>query len=129
MATAESIPGRRSRSAVGQRRTSRIYQFRDLDPETDIRIGELSLTLGVPRGRVVDEAIRILYQRICAQVAEDPSGYCHTITKAFRGMDPATFMSLIQGKAQSSSDNPKLIELEQRLADRRRQRDELMGRT
>ncbi len=44
-------------------------------------------------------------------------------------MDPATFMSLIQGKAQSSSDNPKLIELEQRLADRRRQRDELMGRT
>ena len=129
MVTLKTIQGRRPRSANGTRRESTVSRFRDLEPVTENRICELTALLGVPRGRVVDEAIRVLRERVLQELAADPSEYCDTIKKSLGGLEPRVYMALVRGDSSPNLVDPKLVELELQLAERRRRRDKLMGRT
>ncbi|MCR9175073.1 MAG: hypothetical protein NXI19_03610 [Alphaproteobacteria bacterium] len=58
------LRGRRDRSPDGERRTSRVHRFRDLEPATDLRIRALAKHFDVPLGSVVDAAIAAFFTQV-----------------------------------------------------------------
>ncbi|MEP3040728.1 MAG: hypothetical protein ABJO97_18825 [Roseibium sp.] len=68
--------GRRDRSPDGQQRLSKVYRFRDLEPDTDAKIRALARRFDVPMGRIVDAAVARLFDDV---TGPEDKAYCATI--------------------------------------------------
>jgi hypothetical protein len=110
---------RRSRSPNDTQRERQTYYVRDLDPRTESKIKTLSSLLNAQQVRVIDKAVDLLFETLKA----DQISKCQTSSSPLESLP-----TWLLNRTPPPGDDPKLQELEAKLAERRRRRDEIMGR-
>ncbi len=112
-------PSRRKRSPNGVQRSSKVWSVRGVEDPTIADAQLLSTLLDAPIGRVIDEAIGQLMRAFTTEAAQS-NRKCMTLPDDFSWLLDTNF---------TPSNDPKVVELKQRLASRRYDRDVMMGRT
>lgn len=111
---------RRSRSADGVRRHSHVLSIRDVSPLAEHRLGEIAIKFKVPRGRVFDAAMALIWSDLGFES-----------TEAARSQEtPISNMTWLLRKEErlSRDECPEIARLEDRLAESRHRRNQIMGR-
>lgn len=111
-------PGRQKRSPNGVQRDSKVWSIRDVKDSTKLKGQVLSTLLDAPLGRVIDEAIKRLMMDFTEEAAESDNK-CMTLSDNY---------SWLLNIDLPPSNDPRVKELESRLAQKRRARDVIMGR-
>lgn len=107
----------------GKGRNTRIYSVRDIQVRTESHIDELARGLGLRRGQVIDQAVRAFWEKTFPEEAE-----------RLRVREPSECVSedmawLTRPQERlSAEEDPQIAELERSLNERRRRRDQIMGR-
>lgn len=122
--TTSKMALKRPRRPNGQRRASRVYSVRDIHIVTESRIDELAAELRLRRGQIIDQAVEALWQRTFPEEAERQNA------RQVSEYTPEDMAWLMRPQERlSAEDDPKIADLERALDQRRRRRDEIMGRS
>ena len=111
-------PGRRKRSPNGMQRDSKVWSVRGVEDSTISDAQLLSTLLDAPIGRVIDEAVSRLMQEIINETPQIKRK-CTTLSNDY---------SWLLDKKSPPSGDPRVTDLENRLAQKRRDRDIIMGK-
>lgn len=110
---------RRARSENGSRRHSKALAVRDVSSLAQARLHRIAEDYRAPRGRILDRAINDLWAAL---------GYEQTeAQEADQGKVDLSWI-MRPDERLTAADDPRIGELEERLAERRRARDAIMGR-
>lgn len=113
--------GRKPRRENGNARDDSLWNVRGVDETTKQRVTALTRALGTPTAGVIDLAVKRLFQDYQSE-NQDEERKRLTLSPTAK-----VYASLLEPDSALSTD-PALLKLEKRLQERRRARDELMGR-
>jgi hypothetical protein len=124
------IRGRRSRSPNGIRDEHPVYRVR-CSPRVVVLAKAMATALDVPIASIFDEAISRLAEDILADTSSSAKSYCATLSPGENqeaGVDYRQLLSRDNAAPRSAWEIEQSQRLDARLAERRRRRDQIMGR-